>query len=76
MRVRFDPQAWVNDYAMSIDPEGPTEWEVSEAGLREINSYNDPADALAYETWFLVCDNAPQWVKEHRGPFYVEEVEA
>jgi hypothetical protein len=28
MKVRFHPQAWINDCAVEADPQGPTDFEV------------------------------------------------
>ena len=30
-KARFTPQAWINDYAVDVDPEGPTDWELTDA---------------------------------------------
>ena len=75
MRVQFDAQAWVNDHAVLIDPEGPTVWEVSPAGKAEILGYRDRDDALAYERWFDFDPNCPDWIKRHSGPFRIYVVE-
>lgn len=65
MRVRFHPQAWVNDYAIEVDPQGKAEWEVG-----------DVPDGIADDTYesdeFRSHDNAPQWARDWTGPFYVE----
>ncbi|MBS0503169.1 MAG: hypothetical protein JSS55_05065 [Proteobacteria bacterium] len=63
--VRFYPQAWVNDYAMAVDPEGETLWDVGDvaAGLK---SNSDETDG------FRDHPNAPDWVREWRGPYYIE----
>lgn len=29
-QARFVPQAWINDYAVDVDPEGCTEWAISD----------------------------------------------
>lgn len=61
----FHPQAWINDYAVDVDAEGETEFDVGDvpAGMRD-NDY--PSDELhAHE-------NAPEWVKEWAGPFWIE----
>lgn len=61
----FHPQAWVNDYAIDVDPEGKTEWNVEIVpDDLEDNSYE--SDELRFH------DNAPQWVKDWSGPFWVE----
>jgi hypothetical protein len=65
IKCTFTPQAWVNDYAISVDPEGPTEWEMEFAGteLPDDNSYE--SDDLRDSP------EAPDWVREWSGPFYV-----
>jgi len=70
--AKFYAQAWVNDYAIDVDPEGETEWNVTddiialgkEAALN-IKDNRDESDNLRYS------EKAPQWVKEWRGPFYI-----
>ena len=63
----FHPQAWLNDWATDVDPEGPTDYEVGGVpGDMEDNSY--ASDRLRDH------DNAPDWVKEWSGPFWVEIV--
>ena len=70
MRVRFIPQAWVNDYAVDVDCDGPDEWDTTilPAALAD---YRDKRDAFEYESWFLDDPDCPQWIKDHRGPFYI-----
>lgn len=78
--ARFTPQAWINDYAVVVDPAGPTEWDVTEhlSAMTE----EDAARAMEEDTWgsddLRNAAGAPQWIKEWSGPFYisVEEVEA
>jgi len=73
--VKYEAQAWQNDYAIMIDPDGPDTWDVSDKVLAEIQrQYRDPDDALAYETWFVDDPNAPEWIKERPGPFFVSIV--
>jgi hypothetical protein len=70
VRVRFTPQAWIKDYAYDIDPEGETVFEIPIADamingrLRKNNDYE--TDALKSHP------NAPEWIREFRGPFEVE----
>ena len=65
MRVRFHPQAWVNDWAIDVDPQGETEWEVGEiSDDLEDNTYE--SDDLRFH------ENAPRWVHNWAGPFYIE----
>jgi hypothetical protein len=70
----FVPQAWVGDYAMTVDPEGPTTWDVTDYLLRnyspdEIRAIVDddyPSDNLR------IAETAPPWVRDWSGPFYVQ----
>ena len=64
-KVRFHPQAWINDYAVEVDAEGPTEFEVGEVAA-DVRDDSYPSDNLRDH------ENAPQWVKDWGGPFYVE----
>lgn len=77
--ARFVPQAWINDYATEIDHSGPDEWDATEfvkivdstyvsGMLEEIESYPDE-EALDYFDILVEDPNAPEWVRDHRGPF-------
>lgn len=59
----FRPQAWSNDYAVEVDPEGETEWQV-EAGELQPDRFD-----LDYLQASL---NAPAWVRDWSGPFEIE----
>jgi hypothetical protein len=61
--VTFVAQQWVGDYAVEVEPLGPTTWEVPAELVRNmpINSYE--SDALREHP------NAPEWVLEWDGPF-------
>lgn len=77
--ARFQPEAWVNDYAITVDALGPTEWDCS--------AFVEQADPKWREaTLIRGCDHddilrldpaAPEWVREWSGPFetYLEEIE-
>lgn len=67
MIARFTPQAWVNDYAVDVDPEGPTEWKVSEAFAAEFAGVTDSADLDDLKD----DPAAPEWVREFQGPFEI-----
>ena len=74
--AKFHPQAWVNDNAIEVDPEGPTEWDVTDrivAMSREkaiaLEDDQNDTDYLAWD------DNAPKWIQDWQGPFYVEVAE-
>lgn len=71
-RATFTPQAWQNDYAISVDAEGETSWIISDEFLQ---SLPDPIKALkshTYESDELRNDPAaPVWVREWSGPFEI-----
>jgi hypothetical protein len=79
MKATFDPQVWVNDYAMSVDPLGPTEWDCTQyatenaayiKALRD-DPYCRPGDLLDANDVFINDPNAPDWVQEWPGPFSI-----
>ena len=67
-RAEFVPQAWVNDYAVECDAQGPRDWELgpmTKKQVEELSLDSYERDALRFH------DNAPQWVKEWAGPFEI-----
>ena len=69
----FHPQAWQNDYAIAVDPEGEVEFDVTPEvvamGKEEARKVKDDQ----YESDDLrTADAAPDWIKNWNGPFYVE----
>lgn len=71
----FHPQAWVNDYAVDVDPEGETEWDVTDyltqLGYRMI----EQPENNTYESDELRWDpKAPTWIQSWSGPFWIEIV--
>lgn len=74
----FTPQAWINDYAHTVDAEGPTEWDptaylaehaphvIAELEAGEFSTWNDREDLLKGDP------NAPEWVREWSGPFEID----
>jgi len=66
-KVIFHPQAWINDYAAETDAEGDTTFDVG-----------DVADDLvddSYESDRLSDhENAPRWIRDWGGPFWIEIV--
>lgn len=67
--AHFTPQAWVNDYAIDVDLEGPDTFDVTD----EINTDHDgiiPDDDYDLDDLHL-AKAAPAWVREWSGPFYV-----
>ena len=73
----FHPQAWVNDYAIEVDHDGPNSWDCSEEFAQLGDVYADQlltdieafGEALDSFDWFKDDPAAPQWVRDHRGPF-------
>jgi len=68
----FHPQAWINDYAVDVDPQGECSFDVtdfvvalSESVAPPIRDYDDSSDDLAS------VPGAPEWVRTWTGPFYV-----
>lgn len=66
--VRFHPQAWQNDYAIPVDPQGPTEWQVEDSAVVGVEDDSYESDDLRFHR------NAPKWCRKWRGPFYIEIV--
>ena len=73
VNLRFRPQAWVNDYAISVDPEHPDTWDVPLAMLlkrfpteQDWNDHHNDRDDMRFE------GTASQWVRDWSGPFEVE----
>ena len=67
--VVFHPQAWVNDYAVSVDPEGETRFGVEDSAVVGLESDSDRSDRLQRHP------NAPEWIKAWDGPFWIEILE-
>lgn len=73
----FRPQAWVNDYAVDVDPEGPTMFDVTahvvalgrERAL-QIKDGDYSSDGLRE------LATAPAWVRDWSGPFSVSVEDA
>jgi hypothetical protein len=72
--AHFHPQAWVNDYAVDVDPQGPTTWDVTDYIVKLEPKLR--AKTLAGNTYesdaLRELPNAPRWTAEWSGPFYVE----
>lgn len=69
-KVTFHPQAWQNDYAVPVDPEGETEFVVPCE-----DATDDKGKLLSDNSWEsdVLKDhpNAPEWIKSWNGPFYI-----
>jgi len=64
--ITFHPQAWQNDYAIPVDPEGPIRFQVPDEDTTGLTSDTYESDDLRFHA------NAPEWIKEWSGPFYIE----
>jgi hypothetical protein len=78
----FRPEAWQDDYAIPVDPEGPTTWDCTEFVTNPpdwCRDYFKDLDAtLADEGEFLDRRDvlqrdkaAPAWIRRWRGPFTI-----
>ncbi|PWT76220.1 MAG: hypothetical protein C5B59_07050 [Bacteroidetes bacterium] len=71
--ARFHPQAWQRDYAIDVDAEGETDFdvttEVCQLGREKALAITDNAydsDDLRH------AETAPEWIQKWSGPFYIE----
>lgn len=78
MKATFRPQAWINNYAVDVDPQGPTTWDVSAEHLQYLIQTLGAKDFdLVFESSYesdLVREDpaAPEWVRNWTGPFWVD----
>lgn len=63
--ITFHPQAWVRGYAVDVDPEGPVSFRVPLADVEGMKDNTDGSDALARHP------NAPHWIQEWSGTYYI-----
>jgi hypothetical protein len=75
--AKFHPQEWRDDYAIPVEPLGPTSFDVTdvilELPLSELLKLRDDD----YSTdWLARCKAAPEWIVDWNGPFWVEVAEA
>lgn len=69
-KARFFPQAWINDYAVDIDADGETDWNLTDAeAAQALSEARRPCPDLDY---LREHADAPTWVREYPGPFRVE----
>ena len=74
----FEPQAWQNDYAIPVDPEGPTEWDCTDMMLSRPDYFagvdrkiEDDFDFLDRDDVLKSDQAAPEWIREWGGPFTI-----
>ncbi len=69
--VRFTAQAWINDCAVAVDPQGPTTFRVCARDAQDatgawLQSNSHASDPLREHP------KAPRWVRDWTGPFEIE----
>lgn len=72
--LTFIPQVWMNNYAITVDPQGETQWQPSpEWTARMFEMHGDAAlESMTYESDEWRQDEAaPEWVRDWSGPFEV-----
>lgn len=79
--AHFTPEAWVNDQAVEIDAGGSQEWDCTEFAQSRLDylegestngdSMDDEFGVLDRDDVFKEDPAAPDWVREHRGPFTI-----
>lgn len=74
MRIiaKFQPQVWIDDSVMNVEPQGVDEWDVTDhiLSLGKQNALSLMGDD--YDTDELRdLPNAPEWIQQWSGPFYV-----
>ena len=82
-QARFNPQAWVNDYAIDVDPQGPTTWDATDAVactevqvcriprvlIDELSAAHPELSIDLMKRWQRALDDADEWLTElARGP--------
>lgn len=69
----FHPQAWQNDYAIDVDPEGAVEFDVTPEVLAILAAGGSIPEDNDYESDELRhAATAPAWIQDWSGPFYIE----
>ena len=79
----FQPEAWQNDCAIPVDPEGETEWDCTTFvtdppgwcknyfGQKFHKAAGDGDEFLDTGDVLLQDPAAPEWVRNWRGPFTI-----
>jgi len=79
-KAYFQPQAWVRDEVVDVDPQGPTEWDVTDAVAADGDYWRELLERTHPDTGTGVLDSedrlqsdpsAPQWVRDWKGPFSI-----
>lgn len=78
----FNPQAWVNDQAIDVDPQGETEWDCTEFVTPDVLAYLikqgkltgdtlDGGEVLDGDDVFKHDPASPEWIRDWTGPFSI-----
>lgn len=73
-KATFRPQAWIHDYAVPVDPEGPVSWDCT-AYVSALPEHVRASVLVGsnYDSDDVRTDPAaPAWVREWSGPFEVD----
>lgn len=73
-KARFVPQAWINNHAVDVDAQGATEWQLSDEDA-EI-AIPEACHVCSDLDYLQDHENAPAWVRNWHGPFYIELIDA
>lgn len=76
--AHINPQAWRNDYAISVDPPGQTSWDCTDYVVADSDLKTRVDEEIMLNGYFLdrsdefFYDPAnPEWVKHWQGPFTI-----
>ncbi len=84
--ARFQPEWWIDDEAVPVDPAGRTEWDCTEFMLKDdgdmleyitdsvkagLGELNSTVGVLDSDDKFIADPAAPQWAREWNGPFTI-----
>lgn len=77
-RAIFEPQSWIDDNAVEVDPEGETSWDCTASVASNPEYFKGIDKFIEYNGSFLDNDDllhsdpeAPEWVREWTGPFTI-----
>lgn len=71
-RAVFTPQAWINDYAVTVDAQGETEFDVTAEIQERLAAGKEIPDSDTWESDDLIsAKTAPEWIRNWSGPFYI-----
>lgn len=65
--VRFQAQAWINNYAVDVDAEGETRWPLSVPDLAKAQAAVEAGNDLDFLRESSTSP-IPAWVRNHSGP--------